>query len=190
MSYPEIAHRLSALILESDQIFERQKKIRSESASLIREVIGEVDRELLGKLSALPVDIKEYDVDGLTWYLFSMTELGEFKKDFVDCRGDRILIPKFDFDSEHGFFYIDTMYLVRLLGQPQHFALGKHPRSYMSDAMMLTDCRGHRIHTCHSYEGYRSVPHWGPHFRKIEDVKGAVQDYVEDQCEKQKHDVY
>lgn len=84
-------------------------------------------------------------------------------------------------------WYRMSMASIRKIVLPRHSGLVLE--RFTDDASMLTDCKGHRLHTKHSYEGYRSPPHWYIRgYTQFEDVEKAVRHYMEELCEKQYQD--
>lgn len=147
-----------------------------------KEALGLIDRKILKMFFDRDKMVVEYDVDGTIWYLFSM-------KSFMDPKVSEKISEK-DLGSM-------TLPSWRYEALPYDFPasepslkLDKYGNQFYYDAWMLTDCRGHRIHTEHSYEGHRAAPHWYiDGWISTSETPKAIRHYIEASLKKEEDDL-
>lgn len=141
-----------------------------------QEVVGCIDKLLVDILKKKGLDIKSFDVDGTIWYLIPMSLFsigkGERTKDCIKVASwQHEAVP------------------FHLLDIQDTIAKDSWELEFYSDACMLTDAKGHRIHTKHSYEGHRSSAHWYiDGWRDISRVEESIRAYTHKLCDEQYED--
>lgn len=193
MSIQELSEQILRSSEKLDELDKAKKALKQERISLIKSFVGELDRQIVEKLSS-EGKVQEYEVDGVKWYLVAMKDLGDIKPFTYRGKVERSI--RFDtLDVSVSLSYSDCpdrlFAPVKLIDDFGAFKIKKleYPYSYDEDAMMLTDCRGHRIHTSHSYESYRSSPHWYiGGYRTLDRVEDSIRAYVDELCRKQKEE--
>lgn len=184
MSIKEIAEKVSAAKSSIKELKKQKEKLKDDIKAFQRELIGEIDRLTVKALLDKGIEIQQYDVDGKIWYQLSLSDLASLTK------------------GEHGWrrrmpSWRSTGIPVEILSPEDCPAFDKDYAdricysTYDVDAMMLVDCFGYRIDTCHSYEGHKTVPHWSVDgFHKItpKSTIEAIKKYVKKV--KEKDDIY
>ncbi len=162
---------------------EQELAAKKQALVLKKELIGQLDRAMVESLGDC---IESFDVDGLIWYRIPMILLGvlAYPKGFDQKRIEISSIS----GSPVSFKLIDESVLSVFTEKEL-----KEKCYYLEDAVMLTDCKGHQIHTKHSWEGFRATPHWdvGGFIAADSDSKSiakTVRYFQEELCSKQKEE--
>lgn len=168
MSFSESMDRLQGAQLELDSLDDRKKALHEQVITFKKEIVGELDRQMVMGLYRLGVELAHYDVDGHIWHRIPVVQVGTLIEKYPRSV---VQVPRWD-----GHLVASHLIEVEVLDR---LTLDKHPGHYDTDAWMLTDRRGHQIHTSHSYEGWHSAPHWHEGgWISLEEPERAIRDFM------------
>lgn len=176
MSLYWLAEDILQIERELEVIKKTEEQLKAAKIRVAKAFIGGMDQYIVEKLK-LSHQVTEYHIDGTTWYKIAMKDIGtearlKFsakKAIYFDC----FPVGLFPYP----YYTFAPTKLIKSFGE---LKVTKAKDVYNLDAMMLTDCKGHRIHTCHSFEGQAAVPHWYVDgWIDIHDVEKAVRHFLE-----------